>query len=50
MQFFEGQCGTKSTMFFYIMSDHCKILWVIRHNHYLDLGNGLKKFGNNCSN
>jgi len=22
------------------MSDHCEILWVIRHSRYLDLGNG----------
>jgi len=36
--------------FFYIMSDHCKILWVIRPNHYLNLGNGSKTFGNHCIN
>ena len=23
---------------------------VIRHNHYLDLGNGSNKFGNHCYN
>jgi len=28
------------------MSDHCDILWVIRPNCYIDLGNGSKKFGN----
>jgi len=33
-------------MFFYIMSDHCEILWVIRHSCYLDLGNSSNKFGN----
>jgi len=30
------------------MSDHCEILWVIRPNRYLELGNGSKKFGNHC--
>jgi len=29
-----------------IMSDHCKILREIRHNHYFDLGNSSNKFGN----
>jgi len=33
-------------MLFCIMNDHCKILRVIRHNCYLDLGNGSHKFGN----
>jgi len=37
-------------MLFCIMSDHCGILRVIRHNHYLDLGNGSKKFGNHWFN
>jgi len=32
-----------------IMSDHCEILRVIRHNRYLDLGNGSKKLGNHWS-
>ena len=31
------------------MSDHCEILWVIRHNRCLDLGNDWNKFGNHCS-
>ena len=31
------------------MSDHCQILWVIRHNRCLDLGNGSNKFGYHCS-
>jgi len=30
------------------MSDHCDILRVITHNHYLDLGNGSNKFENHC--
>jgi len=33
-------------MLFCIMSDHCEIFRVIRHNYYLDLGNGSNKFGN----
>ena len=45
MWFFRGLCGTKTTMLFYILSDHCEILGVIRHNRYLDLGNGSNKFG-----
>jgi len=31
------------------MNDNCEILWVIRPNRYLNLGNGSKKFGNRCS-
>ena len=27
------------------MSDHCEILWLIRPNRYLDLGNGSKSLG-----
>ena len=45
---FSGYRGTK--MFFCFMSDHCEILRVIRHNRYLDLGNGSKVFGNNWFN
>jgi len=30
------------------MSDHCEILRIVRHNRYLDLGNGSNKFGNHC--
>jgi len=33
-------------LLFYIVSDNCEILRVIRCNHYLDLGNGSNKFGN----
>jgi len=32
------------------MSDHCDILWVIRPNCYLDLGNGSKNFRNHWPN
>ena len=32
----------------FIMSDHCEILRVIRHNRYPGLGNGSNKFGNHC--
>jgi len=32
MRFFRGQWGTKTTMLFYIVSDHCEILRVIGHN------------------
>jgi len=28
------------------MSDHCKMLGVIRHDRYFDLGKGSNKFGN----
>jgi len=28
------------------MNNHCEMLGVIRHNRYLDLGNGSNKFGN----
>jgi len=48
MQSFGGLCGTKATMLFCIMSDHSQILRVIRHNRYLDLGNGSNMFGNHC--
>jgi len=48
MRFFGGTRRTKTTMLFCIMSDHCEILRVIRHNRYLDLGNGWNKFGNHC--
>jgi len=37
-------------MLFCIMSDHCEVLRVIRHNRCLDLGNGSNKFGNHCFN
>jgi len=30
-------------MLFCNLRDHCEILRVIRHNRYLDLGNGLNK-------
>ena len=44
-----GYCSTKNTTLFYIMSDICEILRVIRRNRYLVLGNSSKKFGNHCS-
>ena len=37
-------------MLFCIVSDHCEILRVIRHNRYLDQGNDSKVFGNHWFN
>jgi len=36
-------------MLFYSMSNHCEILRVTRHNHYLEVGNGSNNFGNHWS-
>jgi len=33
-------------MLLHIMSNHCEILRVVRHNRYLHLGNSMNKFGN----
>jgi len=35
-------------MLFYIMGDHCEIVWVIRQMRSLDVVNGSNKFGDHC--
>jgi len=40
-----GSRAIGSRPLFYIVSDHCEILRVIRHNRYLDLGNGRTSLG-----
>jgi len=41
-----GDNAESNPQCFFIMSDHCEILRVIRHIRHLDLGNRSNKFGN----
>ena len=50
MRFFWGERGTKTTMLFCIMNDHCEISRVIKYNRCRDLGNASKKFRNHWFN
>ena len=50
MRFFGQKRRSKITILFCIMSNHCDLLRVIRHNRYLDLGKGTNKVRNHWCN